>query len=81
MSSIEWAEPPTAYTHSRIFTQAVINALREAPNRWARVAVAHKSATVLYAFRQAHAGFETRSVRNPDGTFDLYARFVGEVAS
>jgi len=53
-------------------------ALRARPGEWARVARSHKHASAAKRFVKRHPEFEATSRLNPDKTFDLYVRFVGE---
>ena len=79
-SSIEWATPPPSRAASEgvIFTAELRDALRARPGEWACVVRSHKSASAALQFAKRNPEFEATSRQNPDKTFDLYVRFVGE---
>ena len=80
MSSIEWVAPPPSRRGGspEIFTGEVRAALRARPGEWACVARSHKTGGAGKKFSARYPEFETTARRNPDKTYDLYARFVGE---
>lgn len=87
MTKIKWEEPPLANNTNKKRTRwsDVAEQLRAKPGSWALVSEAVKySVTTTYinkgritAFEPAGA-YEATSRKRPDGSFDVYARYVGE---
>lgn len=82
-----WETPPSA-RRPRTDWQPTSEELQAHPGQWQRIRENSKSAGLtshiktgqLTAFRpKGH--FQSRSTKNPDGSYNIYARFVGEDAS
>lgn len=80
-TSIEFAEPPQEGVRNTLFTDALIDAMRANPARWVVIRRGHTNSTAAYQWGQRNSDFEVRPVRRGQAGFDIYARFVGEVAS
>lgn len=82
-SGVVWEDPPPPHAGD---SGPLAAALRARPGEWAVVYPAAKSQAAAPAIRRgmgswAPAGsFEAISRSNEDGTFRVYARFVGESA-
>lgn len=85
MDEIEWNDPPVRHRRTHNW-EPVAAALKERPGQWAKVAAgdAHRQTPYniangqINAFKPAGA-FEGRSRIAADGTYDVYARYVGGV--
>ena len=85
MADIKWGTPPQpdhGPGSTRFLAEAA--ALRERPGEWALISgsegIKYPSNIPGYAAFKG-GGFEFTSRRRGDGMADVYARFVGEVAS
>lgn len=82
-----WETPPSA-RKPRTDWSKTADQLREKPGDWLRIQENSKSAGLTFhiktgrlkAFRPS-GEFQARSTKNTDGTYNIYARFVGEDAS
>jgi hypothetical protein len=83
---MKWIDPPrkTKAIGAPVKFQEEAEALSRRPGEWALIFEGRNSATTasyinagdLAAFRPA-GSFEAKSRKNPEGKFDIYARFVG----
>lgn len=79
---IKWATPPakrTAHTSNRRLGAIArfVEVLKTRPNKWAIYKTDSSNAVTVSTAKKAYPQTEWTSRKNPDGTFTLYARFVG----
>lgn len=83
-SALTWEEPPVSRGGRAVSKEhkAIAEALQGKPEAWAKVASGAKNDGLASAIRGGGVSFRTgkfeaRSTRREDGTFDVYARYLG----
>lgn len=87
-SDRQWTSEPPSQRRPRRDWSGTAEDLRAHKGEWTKVdsntsspgLTSHINRGHLVAFRPA-GDFEARSTKNPEGKYDIHARFVGEVAA
>jgi hypothetical protein len=83
-TKIKWATPPAKRTGTRSggrklgATARFVEVLKTRPNKWAIYKSNANNAVTVSTAKKAYPQTEWTSRKNPDGTFTLYARFIGK---
>lgn len=82
LDAIVWETPKPAYggnskkRNGR--TAAFVAVLKTRPNEWAVYRKSHPNCGIITYGKRTFKNTEWTSRRNPDGSFDIYARYIGK---
>ena len=80
LDNIKWQDPKPAYQGNRNTkngrTAGFVEILKTRPNEWAVYRTGHPNCGIITYGKRTFKNTEWTSRRNPDGTYDIFARYI-----